>query len=517
MKTDVLGKALPAIFGLFLALLVGFKIIFGGGNALGNLFLYSAIGALLVGAVSPKGGFYIALFCSFYIDFFKRLLVMAGNISGLDVFYVLGIPPLAMMGVCIGILHGFVTGKSTYTRFHYVMFAVVAGLFLARALVMSRAMGVHAGMIAELDRRSTYLTLLFIIPVLFRSREEIEKLFRVVIVLCIPVCLYLIHQAYFGLATWEERYLLTGFSIEARQFNERIFRPFSTMNAAANVSVVLSIMAALILIPWRTGDRWSLAAYFKPGRLVLALFFAFCAWLTLSRGGWVCGGVALVSSVLFRSRLGTVLAYGCGIAAMVTVMVSASWVLQNDKLTEWSSSLAGKDATDRQLMSVRLGTFASRLTSYENLLTKSEYWTPLGIPISHGITVDQFSEKGYYAHDAITNALLTYGYIPLTVGGISLICIVLTIHRGVLSASDPDMKNLMTASLACAIGIAAGLMANGAQLRTYPVNLYFWFFFSVVTTGIYWSRLRARSEAAERTREAERLRLAAPPQYATYY
>ena len=233
MNSNAIQKVAALTIGMLIALRVISGVLAGGGNSLGNLYMFLAISFLVLGVINPKGTFYILVVMTGYLDFFKRLLVLDGSVSFLDLYYVLGIAPLTLLGICVGIALNMAQGRIPVRRIDIWLFILGVTIFgvIAMFSVLGSGSGGGAGALGNIANESAYVCLIFVVPILFRDAEQLSKLITFIVYAYVPVALYTLYQSKFGLTDWELQYLLSGLSLEARQLNERVFRPFSTMNA----------------------------------------------------------------------------------------------------------------------------------------------------------------------------------------------------------------------------------------------------------------------------------------------
>ena len=89
-----------ATFGLLIASLwVAFDIFTSGSNAVARFYMYAMVTAGGFGLLNARRAFYLLLFLTGYLDFFKRFMIFDSGLSKMDLYYVLGIAP-ATLGLC---------------------------------------------------------------------------------------------------------------------------------------------------------------------------------------------------------------------------------------------------------------------------------------------------------------------------------------------------------------------------------------------------------------------------------
>ena len=474
MQNISLSRIIVLLLGLIVALFIIVESLTTRDSILGKLYMFFAIAAFLVGATKPRMAIYILIFCTAYIDFFKRLMVIGGNPTNIDVAYSLAVPPLLCAGAVINCFLSGILGKIKVTRALVYSFIFAIMVFFVAFLT---ATGEGARSFGAIINFAAYPFLLVIIPVYFASTEDKEKLLRFIYIMFIGVALYMIKHGIYGLADFEYDYLLTNLSQEVRILVEgNVMRCFSTMNGAG----IVSVMCALMFF-WSFANVWKKTVPRNAFRWALAVVFAIACYYTLSRTGWVCGIVASVSYFLFSRWSTTVAAYSLGIFTVILLVVSAP-MIQDKKWTErmereLKTTFDTRDARVDQ--ATTLGTFNGRISGWANLMTKGHMWTPMGWKMAGKEFEDyQLIDLG---DDIIFWSLVKYGYIPCTLAGIIFLVFLYRLHRFVCSLPFKSKeRKIATICLATAIGIISGGLGNAAQLSVFPINIYFYLCLAIV-------------------------------------
>jgi hypothetical protein len=473
---NALPKIAVFIFGSIIAVYITIGM-FTGGNALGNLYQFVAIGAIIFAVIAPRASVWLLLVETAYLDFFKRLMTVAGNPDWLDIALVLAIAPLTSVGILVGVVGQYILGSRQLERHHGVLLGVSMIIFGFNFLILSTE-GLNLSVMKDLANRGSYVFLIFTIPCLFREVEEVRGLLTGILLIYLPVLGYLFYQSFAGLTDWEYRYLMSGYTLEIRQFRNAVFRPFSTLNSAANLSTMMGVMTVLCFGPLKFAILRLTAV-----RIGLAILFTIGAYLTLSRGGWICGMTALACAVLFKKGWSTIFAYGTGLVMVITVIFSAEWMMRTKFLDDATEVIGGYGSGDHFTMATRLGTFDARLRSYRELMQNKDYWNPFGVIIagkaSYGDLKSTTYEDRFYSHDFITETLLIIGYIPLTIISALLIINIYRVHKYLLDLPRGPTEQVTRICLALAVGIAIGAVANTAQLQTFPISTFFWLVISM--------------------------------------
>jgi hypothetical protein len=485
-----------ATFGLLVASLwVAFDIFTSGSNAIARFYMYVMIVAGVYGLLNARRAFYVLLFLTGYLDFFKRFMIFDSGLSRLDLYYVLGIAPATLAGITGNILYQYFTGRlpgRPGLNKLIIGVLIACGLSLAMALVSSKG-GFRS--IGDSVNASIYFLLLFIVPVLFRTPHDLRRLLRTLVILYIPAVGYMLVHFWRGIFDWEMEYLKSGLTIEIRQLMERTIRPFGTMNSAANASMVFAGIWALCWSRmWRspaekTGHKSPLNI-----RYLLIPALAVAMYATLSRAGWVFAVVALGTMPLLRSRAATLFGYTAVITAMVTVVLAAPYLLKHRILNEISNQLFEEGSGERWQQTINISTLNDRLAGFAALATSPVGWTPFGARMSGN---ESAVRNAVPSHDVFTDLLMSYGFVPIIVVGLILLWLLWKLHSMIFREKEPLARSIAVSSMAIALATCSGATVNGAQFLTYPVNAFIWFHFAVVVSIYIYTREREIALAAE--------------------
>ena len=469
MQNISISRVFILIVGLCTALYILIEAITSRTSVLGRLYLYVAIAAFLVGLFKPRVAIYSLIFCTAYIDFFKRLMVIAGSPTNIDVMCSLATPPLLCAGSMINLILSVVMQKIRLTKSLVFTFSFACLVLIAAFLTAS---GEGARNFGYLVNFVAYPFLLVLIPIYFESTEDKARLLKYIYILFVGVALYMIKHGIYGLADFEYDYLLTNLTQEVRILVEgENMRCFSTMNGAGIVSVMCGLMFF-----WTFANVFRSTSLVAILRIILAALFATACFLTLSRTGWMCGIVACVAYLLFRRWKTTVAAYFIGLTS-VLLLVVCSPIIKDLKLienTEMQIKALLGSADSRVMQATTLGSFNGRLEGWVNLMTKEHMLTPFGWKFA-GQKFDDFSliELG---DDIIFWTVVKYGYIPVVIASLLFITFLYKLHRFVCSLPfDSVERKISNICLATSIGILVGGIGNAAQLNVFPLNIYFYF------------------------------------------
>lgn len=469
MNSNAITKAAIVVVGILIGLLVMMKILTEGWNALANLYKYLLIVAIAIGLLAPKIGLGILAFGAFYIDTFKRLLVVAGNVTYLDIAYILSFSPFLVLAIfCSCLYHIIAVG--TNQRPGAVKLAVftiiLMGVFSVFAIT---SYGFGLSGLQLVANGAAFIALIFIIPVQFGTREEIVKARKAIILFSIPVLLYGIAQWAFGFNDFEIAYLQTGLSTETRILSGQDFRIFSTLNSSQNFAKIMGMLAVMVLFTFK---KSSLASF--SWRIPLAGLFFFAAVISGSRTGLVMALIVLMSLMIFRWKSVTILFYAATTSLLLFIIINAESLYERNALKDWEAGLSDI-AAESQLIdyrNIQIVTLNARLRSL-SLLSKAEYWTPFGA----GLAKEKDLLTKVKIHDIITSFLVRMGYVPCAAGLVLMIYALSKIHKGLWKMDSKSLDfRIVLFSLSFAISVLIGGMSATANLYTFPVNYFFYLF-----------------------------------------
>lgn len=491
-------KKIILILGLvLLALLVIVQIITARGNVLAQFYLFTAIGALLYGLAYPKQAIYVSLFTTCYIDLFKRLMVLDARAVPTDLYYVLGIPPLLVFGSLVTTIISVIMRRGSIPR-DLIYGAICTILFFALAAISAGGLsGGGARSMGDVVNTGVYSCFLILIPRYFPTAEDKKKLLYYIMWLFVPVALYMFRHRYFGLAKFEYDYLLSGLTIEVRVlYDQAALRGFSTMNGGAVVSTFLSLMVLLSQIPVQPASV-PISPVNRAIRVCLGLLFMVAAYFTVSRAGWFSGLAAILVYAFLAKRFTAVMGTVIGVGSVVAVILCAPLIVKYNILGAIETSLqevvlgsdGGDDFSQRAIV---MGTMNARLDGWINLTQKPELYTPFGF---HFAGQKLGATDFFWGHDLIVDTLIMVGYVPiillLFVVGLGLrLC-----YRYYFGLDQGSLeRKIVRISFAFVVGILIGGLSNGAQLRVFPQNFYFFLFVAFIFSSYMNYSMRQRQE-----------------------
>lgn len=469
---------------LFTALLVIVSVVTGLGNSLGELAKFGMIGCFLFGVIVPRGGIYLMIILAGYSDLLKRVMVLEGQVSMLDVTYVLGMAPLALGGAVAGLFTGKLL-QGMLTKRDLVTLGISVVFLIAGTAMGLSGEGINWRSLRIIVDYGAFAFLLFALPSAFPTRDELIKLFKVTLWIFVPVAIYGIRQRIFGYADFELDYLRTGLSNESRQLFEIKIRPFSTLNAATSLTMVTAAAVIFTLICRKGGKISALSAF------SLVSLFSLACFMTFTRIGWVVLLISICMIFVLRSRLAISLMYLLGVLCFAGVIWKAE--LLRDRLQEWQTEILDDTTSEDKIQGMRIGTLSDRLIGFENMKIR-ENWTPFGIEGEGGGVAGRSSRySSTFSHDAFTRFLFMFGYVPTGVVMLFGIFVLLWLHRE-LFRMPMEIRRYAEIAMAGAMAALASL-ATGGTVFQFPANIFFWMLVSLGMVCVYESR-RSKSSRA---------------------
>lgn len=468
LDTNSIPRFFVLLFGVVIGAYICVQALLSNTSVLGQLYLYVAIAAFILGLLSPRTALFALILSTGYIEYFKRLMIIAGTPTYFDVGCALATPPLLCAGATINLVLGVAMGKRTISRELVVTFCFAVALFIfAIFIVQSKSAARSMGGIAN---TAAYPFLMVLVPAFLSDIKDKIKLFRLIYVVFIGVALYMFYHNFYGLTGFEIDYLKSGLSLEARILSEDAStrRCFSTMNGAS----IVSTMCALMFF-WSFVSLEKITLIKRFAKYVCAIVFACAAYFTLSRTGWFCGITGLFCYIMFQNFKLTIVTYVMGITAVVSLVVFSPMILEQNLMAKADSAIKNTfnivDAKAEK--AATLGTFNGRLLGYKNLMTKSMMWTPFGWKAA-GKDVAKF-EALDLGDDTIVWSIIKYGFVTCIVVGFGLLVFLFKVHRliSMLPKGLPE-KKLGNLCLATIVGIIIGGIGNGAQFQVFPLNVY---------------------------------------------
>lgn len=467
MNGQKLTLVIIPIVLIFATVVATVSVFAGGGNQLGGMMMLIIFTSAFIGLLAPKAALLMFVIAQFYVDFFKRLLILGDALSQEDVMISLGLGPALIIVACVSCTAGCITGRIPFSFKRDGFFCIgCVGVSLLGAVLGTSGMGAAAesrGLI-EMGQAILGSSMLgmsaFASYLLLRNPTDRLTTLRWLSIGGMPMALYTIYQSIFGISLWEETYIKSGMSAVLYNFYLVAggidgLRPFSTLNTHVSVGAISATMFVLmLLIMSRNARLFHLSVRSGKFYVLLSILYLASCLLCQNRTTYFLPLFAIAAAWLFSSGLRTILFYASSVFGFAILVLSSSWL--NDRLLVWtvqfeSTSLGKKFGT--------LGTYQDRLKGLISL-QDGRNWTPFGMP----------PEERPGFHDQITEIVLKLGYVPLLVGAGAILLCIAWWHRRSLSMADPMTRKFMTSLSAVIVSLGICGVAYGNMLFVAPVN-----------------------------------------------
>jgi len=454
--------ALATAVGL-LVLFIATGFVFTSDNPVSKSALLVGGCLFCVGAVGPRRMLMLMVPITFFLDGFKRLLILTGRTQLDDVTSILAIAPLATLGILIGfvIRRIFFRRKGEKAERLAVVGAAAAFIAFGGMEVFTTGNPLHS--LKTAANTTVYYLLPWVALQCFRTREQIERFFRYSVLVGIPVAIYGIWQYMMGLSQFEIEYLKSGLSSVGEANLEDVRpRPFSTLSSPTAYSYVMLFMLALSahFVPSKDQVRRTWKAN------VVILIYALALLVSMVRSAIVAGIGMMVFARLFRSKAGVCIAYSVSAVCLAGLIAFAEPILHSlDALQTFLPT-----NSDWQEQAFRLGTFSDRLIGYRNVLSNPSAWPLVANPLAFDSTK---TGSEVYSHDLISQMLLRIGAIPVFLCLCGAIYFVWRAHHVILRLPERKDGIRPLAARLMALIVAFFLsQAAGSGMTTFPLN--FW-------------------------------------------
>jgi len=479
--------ALALLGGLFVML----SILMGGGNEIAAFYQYLLAVLFVAGIVAPRGAFVFWVMLCGYTDLLKRFMVLTGRVSFTDLYAVLGIPPIMLTAITFSVVVGAFSGRFQLRRLHWNLLVISCLIILATAGFAAHDSGlVIKSVMPAVANNGLYFLLLFLLPTLFQTTDEILKLLRLLLWAYLPVAAYGIFQQTYGYREFEIAYLKSGLTIEIKQLLTSEVRAFSTLNSTTALATVCAALFCIsVVLPFLAYDStrrrrilgWLPAMLFALaylGGLVASTGRAALSLIVFGLAGWIC----------FQSVRKTIAVYLCGIVGFLLLVFSAESILANMNLFQDEVTTAVGDGKQFVRQMTRVGTYSDRLKGFSNLVRNPDVWTLFG----HRVVED--NDRSLFSHDILTNSLVHYGMVPVGVTILLLIAGLFKAHREVLRIRDPLRRQLSAALLGLSLSFIVLSLLAGNVLVVFPINVFACLFAGMMLVIFQHDRISVRAE-----------------------
>jgi len=465
-----------AVIGMGYVLL---SLLLSTGNQLGGFFGYLLGGSLLFGIWRPKAAVLLMLIISGYIDWAKRLLVVADRVTFTDLAFVLGLAPALMAGITIGAFFQGIQGRLAFGKNQLKAILVILVTLVVSLIIARKESGGVMAALQEVANTAGYSCFLFVIPLLYSKAEDQVKLIRWVLIAYLPIPLYGIYQAAFGLADYEIEYLKTGMSILIQQLITGDVRPFSTLNSPTALGAICGIMA---LWSFLSGPLTAKGRRFPhPVHFVLGICYVGGLLASTSRSDFFILIFGTVMTLTLMNPFLLKLFYGFAISGYITLILISGWL--QSRLADIQIFISTLLPPEFQFIEqlTRVQTFSDRLEGFRQLSSNSQVWSLFGVS-------DEVRES-IYSHDPLTQSLLAYGAV--TVGLIIVIFgwLLTRTHRRMHLIKEPRERWLAALALGTAGSVVATSMLSGSRTSIFPITVFLW-----LMLGFIWARISANQK-----------------------
>lgn len=429
-------------------------------NPLPIIMRWGGLVMVVAACVFPRAGMFILIAACAYLDLVKRLAYYYGGFSVTLQIDILSFAPYTLAGIFLGMMvPRFIVRKRFVYRHEIVPMLVAAGVILGSFLVSYRSSHNLIEAVTNSAQVGLYTILLFVVPDLFRTREEIEKVLKAILVIFLPVALWGIYQGLFGYPEVDRVWLASPLTINGSLLGDEKPRAFGTLASPHPFGIVywLAILSAYFL--WAE-ERRKAAYLFALFVNLAALFFGYV------RSFWITLFLAFGTIFFFQNARRAVLLYGMTGALFILVVINAKNI---DLGALQSYAPVSSDNTD---MAFRLGTYTERLYSFQNWTSDPRFWTPFGIrDDGHG----QLVGSDQVIHDQIGQILVSAGFVGLAAALLVIATGLFYFHRMTFQLADPNSRRLAIVLLAMIFSLLYSGSLSGSSLQIFPWNFFFWF------------------------------------------
>lgn len=465
------SNALVLMFGIAFGLYAIFSVMLTDGNAISELCRILMVAGFVFCTLNPRQGLFLWLVSSGYIDLLKRLMVGSGRITQMDLYFVLGVHPMMMAGLCLGVFLGGFTGRYQIGGWHFRRLLVALAIMAISGLAAAREKGFSpTAILPEIANNGFYAVLLFLVPVLLPSLQDVLRTLRTLVIAYIPVAIYGIVQQCVGFQDFEIEYLMTGLSIEIKQLYVDEVRAFSTLNSPTALGFASAACFTFALIIG--GHRDQQAARFRfprSGAILLSLLFV-AAWLSsTARSAVVVIPVALLARYCFSSASRTKSFYLITVTSFVLLVAGSGWLLQMlPRAMNTMFELAGGQGFADQIL--RVGTYYERLMGFSNVLANPAAYTLTGMGAGRGGDYDD----EFMNHDPLSTILVRYGVVAMLFAIAVAWLLLRHVHRSVLKLPEGTLRNVGCMLVSVPLAYLVASVLQGTVFFTFPLNALTW-------------------------------------------
>lgn len=486
------GRAFIIFLGGIGAVYVMLSVLLGGGNSIGALAQFLSVGSCILAVAQPRLGLFLMVLYAGYSDLLKRMMVFDGHVTMNDVLWVRALCPLTLAGICLGTLVRSLHDGGLYQRRRLVSLLLCILGFMISGVSALRSGGGFNAAATQLADGAAYMFLLFVVPCVFRTPDQIISFIKYCLIVFIPVALYGLKQQIFGLSDFEIEYLRSGLTVLSKHLEDVRPRPFSTLVDSSPFGTSCAICACLALIVRRHHRDGGTRQWGGMSLVLFVLFVAGCV-ASMTRFANVNWALPILLLPVLRSPRGTALLYGGVTALFVAACIYAQDLINAiTRLTLWALENFGGTALGEQL--TRFWTICDRLDGMHDLAHNPLMWTMFGYGSKKAADMH---EAGMVAsHDLISNLLLEIGWLPLSLVLAGAALALLSFHRSLWALRGSRVFNICLWMTGVEFGLLVHNVFAGTITSTFPVNFLFWFIAGALNTCV--AHHEARSAEARR-------------------
>lgn len=219
------------------------------GNPLPVIMRWGGMLMVIAACVFPQAGMFILIAACGYLDLVKRVAYYYGGFSVTLQLDILSFAPYTLAGIFLGVMvPRFMVKKRFVYRHEIVPMLVSAGVIFGSFLVTYRSTRNITEAVTNCSQVGLYSILLFIVPDLFKTRQEIETALKAILSIFLPVALWGIYQGLFGYPEVDRVWLASPLTINGVLLGDEKPRAFGTLASPHPFGVVywLAILAVVL-------------------------------------------------------------------------------------------------------------------------------------------------------------------------------------------------------------------------------------------------------------------------------
>ncbi|MEQ1852144.1 MAG: hypothetical protein ABMA01_11195 [Chthoniobacteraceae bacterium] len=460
---NAVTTAVVVLFGLFTTF-VASTFIFGGASPIATFSVVAGMVLLTAGIIQPGRMLFVMVPVTLYLDTIKRTLIFGGQANLDNVTSVLAVGPLSATGIVIGCVIRRIFVRRLGVPAERIAIVAAMAAYVAFGGLETFTEGNLLYGLRTAANSTVYFLLSWAVLQCFQNPNDARRFLKFSLLMGLPVALYGIWQYWFGLSDFEISYLKSGLSITAVNLDDLRPRPFSTLGSVHSYSIMMALMFPLAF-------HFSSSAPTKSSRwkwkLVVVLYGS-ALLFSLSRSATVAGVAMILFSKLFRSKIGTAIAYSVSGVFLTFLIFYAERIQYN--LDKYQSFLPMNSQWQEQAF--RLGTFSDRLMSYQNVLGSPSTWPLFANPLGYRANEAVFGEADF-THDLFSQMILRVGAVPVIIAICLGLYVLWRTHRSIFRLElGKTAPRALAAQLMAIIVVYLLSQSGGSGMTVFPLN--FW-------------------------------------------